>query len=382
MKHIGLLTYHATHNYGAVFQAYATQYTIEKMGYRCEVIDFRPVSMRDFDALYKFHTGFIAGLYRFFRYWLYQKPRKDRAKRFEEFISKQLNLTKRFKTIESLEKANLNFDLTITGSDQTWNIHCPLWGFSVTDLHYAKAYMLGFVTSGNKASFAASISDTTTEELMQFKDLLCKYSYITVRDAQSKPRIDAVTGKDSTVVLDPSFLLTKEEYIRSLNVPDKPLIDKPYVLLYSIQGYKEIDELMKQACIFAKNNSLLLVSVTPNACKKYQGAVQLYNVGPLDFLNLYNNASFVLAHTFHAICFSIIFRKAFFGFGYKENKKDIRKISLLEQFGLETRLLIDESAINNGTTIDLDYSNYENKILSAIAGTEIQLRNILKLSEE
>ena len=40
MKKIGILTYHRSINYGAMLQAYALRYTIQKLGYKVEVIDY------------------------------------------------------------------------------------------------------------------------------------------------------------------------------------------------------------------------------------------------------------------------------------------------------------------------------------------------------
>lgn len=40
MKKVGILTYHRSINYGAMLQAYALRYTIQKLGYKVEVIDY------------------------------------------------------------------------------------------------------------------------------------------------------------------------------------------------------------------------------------------------------------------------------------------------------------------------------------------------------
>ena len=42
MKSVGILTFHASHNYGSMLQAYALQQTVLDMGYKCEIINFRP----------------------------------------------------------------------------------------------------------------------------------------------------------------------------------------------------------------------------------------------------------------------------------------------------------------------------------------------------
>jgi hypothetical protein len=388
MKKIGLITYHATHNYGAVLQAYATQHAIEKTGCTCEIINFQSPHMKFFNSLYKFPIGTvipgtfknrIAPFVRFLRDWRYDKKRKIRAGKFENFVHTRLRMTKEYNTIQSLLNVNFNYDMTITGSDQTWNIYAPLWRiYEMTD--YSAAYFLGFVRSGKKAALAQSTSHTSAEELMPYKDLLAQYDYITVRDLLAKTRMESVLNKDVAVVLDPAFLLTKEEWIASLEVPSEPIIKNPYVLLYSVHGTKKVEKLIHEARIFAQKKSLLLVTVTPNACKKFDDVIQLYDTGPIDFLNLYNNASYVVAATFHAIVFSIIFRKSFLAFGNKYNKDDIRKNSLLSVFNLESRLITEESEINTYADIDLNYRNYEETIDHAIKDSREHLTKILDLA--
>lgn len=41
MKKVGIITFHAAHNYGSMLQAYALQQVILNMGYQCEIINFR-----------------------------------------------------------------------------------------------------------------------------------------------------------------------------------------------------------------------------------------------------------------------------------------------------------------------------------------------------
>lgn len=41
MKKVGIITFHASYNYGSMLQAYALQQTVLKLGYACEIINFR-----------------------------------------------------------------------------------------------------------------------------------------------------------------------------------------------------------------------------------------------------------------------------------------------------------------------------------------------------
>ena len=47
-KKVGIITFHASHNYGSMLQAYALQQTVIGMGYDCEIINFRTVRQREF----------------------------------------------------------------------------------------------------------------------------------------------------------------------------------------------------------------------------------------------------------------------------------------------------------------------------------------------
>ena len=56
---IGIITFHGSHNYGSVLQAYATQETIKKLGYQSEIINFRMKSQKEFYTLYTRRYGKI-----------------------------------------------------------------------------------------------------------------------------------------------------------------------------------------------------------------------------------------------------------------------------------------------------------------------------------
>jgi hypothetical protein len=391
VKKIGLITYHAAHNYGAVLQAYAAQYTIEKMGAKCEIINFQPDTMKYYNALYKFPKykdippsikGLAACLYRIVKYRSYDKKRRLRGKKFDDFMQTKLKMTREYRTIEELTNEKLQYDVTITGSDQTWNIHCPIWKAKDKIIDYSAAYFLGFVKHGKKAAFAASIGDTTAKELALYSELLLRYDYITIRDFLGKKIVESVSNNDIAVVLDPAFLLTKEEWIASLKLSGTPMVNEPYILLYSIHGYREIDQLIDESKKFASQRNMPLVCITPNAFRQFSGTIQIYDSGPLDFLNLYRNASFVIADTFHAICFSIIFRKPFLTIEKTDNRNDLRKASLLEIFDMKSRVVDSPGKINAHKETEMDYGRYEEIIEKLIDWSKTRLSAILTLGNK
>ena len=43
---IGIITFHAAHNYGSMLQAYAMQTFLERQGHHVEIVNFRPLSQK------------------------------------------------------------------------------------------------------------------------------------------------------------------------------------------------------------------------------------------------------------------------------------------------------------------------------------------------
>ena len=47
MYSVGLITFHASYNFGSVMQAWVTQKIVSEMGYDCEIINFRTKIQKD-----------------------------------------------------------------------------------------------------------------------------------------------------------------------------------------------------------------------------------------------------------------------------------------------------------------------------------------------
>ena len=89
-----------------------------------------------------------------------------------------------------------------------------------------------------------------------------------------------------------------------------------------------------------------------------------YDVGPVEFLNLINNARYVLTDSFHGSVFSILFHKDFIVFDrFRKNDREStnsRIFSLMNIAGLENRH-ITEGVLSSETVFDVtnEKINYE-----------------------
>ena len=91
---IGLITFHGSHNYGSVLQAYATQKLLEEKGDHCEIINFRMKSQLDYYSLYTAKYGLLT-LGQEILMLPEHRERKRRSDKFEHFITKRFSLSGR-----------------------------------------------------------------------------------------------------------------------------------------------------------------------------------------------------------------------------------------------------------------------------------------------
>ena len=231
MKKIGILTFHRAENYGAVLQAYALQEKLSKDAMPAEFIDYRNENI---EAPYKFFyikgksiKGKIKTIISDFMFLTRNLKRK---KAFTEFYNKNIKMSESFSKVEEFKD---NYDLYITGSDQVWNSSI------VGEL--SDVYTLNFKTEkdSKKISYAASIGNSFIEENQKeiYKKKISKIDAISVREEEAKKALNSIIDNKIEVVLDPTLLLTKEDWIKE--VKNCININEKYILAYVITPDEE-----------------------------------------------------------------------------------------------------------------------------------------------
>lgn len=377
-KTIGLLTFHAAHNYGSVLQAYATKESIEKIGVYCETINFRFKEQKRCYALYDFHGNLKNKLANIYLLCFHFK-RKRRYNRFEQFVNEMMNQTEEVNSrAEILEKLP-QYSTWLCGGDQLWNIH-------VTEISNAKniwgVYYFDFLANDRRASFSTSVGNMKKEELEERRDLLKKFAYISSRESIGVAMLNSILKGNPFVdeVLDPVFLLDKNEWNNITN--PEPIIKGKYILLYSIATRSRIDRWCKEIVPFARRYGLQVVYLSPKFKPTVKNVISVMDAGPREFLNLYNHAELVIADTFHALCFSIIFRKPFYVLSNKYYKDDIRKTSLVKKLRLEERMISDETDLQWIKNYSIDYSITEKILFKEIRHTRDALMKAIDINKD
>lgn len=339
---IGIVTFHRARNYGAVLQAYALQVALSKHG-ESKVIDYKSNKI---EAVYKklIKTNTIKS---FLRSAAYYVPVCLKTRKFRFFRKRMLNCTKPIDTREQLLALNSYFDIFFTGSDQVWH-------YKHSD--FDKAYFLDFVSDNKKKnSYAASFGFERIPQEYEYEylNLLKHFNNISVRERQGENILKQQLGLFGEVVLDPVFLLNKENWM-ALAGKKRKVKDK-YILIYSF-GSKNIQNTAEK---IAKEYNLKIVNVSFTFKeifnKKYK---TLLSVGPEEFVNLFMHAEYVVTNSFHGTSFSILFNKQF----YTEllgNNSDVnsRLINILELFKLQDRFIKEGEDIDLSRSIDYEKIN-------------------------
>lgn len=329
---IGIITFHASFNYGSMLQAYALQTFLERQGNKVEIINFRTQVQKDMYSwpLFKFsrHPHIKSSLKRILLEPSSILPLCKKWCLFDKFLHTYLHITKEYSTVEELEQANFNYDMLITGSDQIWNADCG---------DYSEAYFGNFVPSTMpKIAYAVSMGPhPETKNPVYYKTVVKNFKAISVREERTKDfLVNNGIYNNVEVVLDPTMLLAKDDYLKLIG--DKPLINRDYLFYYTPFGpnYPLLDE----AVDIAEQKNLPVIcdnSYWPRALKNYPTVKTYSATGPIEFLNLIKNAKVVCGGSFHLMIFSIIFGKEFYSIG---GDVDSRVQNLAKLAGVEDRI--------------------------------------------
>jgi len=341
---IGLTTILTNNSYGAVMQCLATQKAFLKAGYKTVFLNTKV----DFPVFRKNNT--FSNIFRNVRDVPYSADIKEKYKRFDEFTEKYIDKTKRHYSYEELSDHPPEFDMFLTGSDQTFNLNLPV---------FSKTFYLDFIKNKPKFSygscFGEEISNFNNNQKEYMKKCLGDYDKISVRTKASRDFVKELTGIVPEIVLDPTLLLEYEDYKEYIS---EYCENENYILFYTIKGSAWLAEQVEN--ISAKTGLKVICIHMKRPYEIGRGFKYIASAGPSEFLSLINNAKMVITSSFHATVFSMLFHKQFASYVFSRETGN-RISSLLEGAGLDERLFIE---CGNAIGFDsyIDYKMVEEKI--------------------
>ncbi len=337
---VGILTFPGSPSYGAALQMFAL-YDVLSEKCEVEIINYIPKKVIHRRSVKRGFVKNVAAKV----YHLFIKDNKQQFSTFESQIKKFPE--KEISTTEELKEIVSRYDRVIVGSDQVWN---PV--IIKDDMNY----FLEFCDHDQKASYAPSFgSEKVEQNVEKITELLGDFKYLCVREERGAQIIKELIGKDVPVVLDPTLLRSKTDWIEQIKKARHT--KKPYVLYFTV---KPSESLIKFAEKFSKENGYELIVIGSFGSPKdlIREKIRnkrkfLFGVGPAEFLSLVNDAAFVMTNSFHGTAFSIIFEKEF----YVEFSSDTnsRLENIIDICGLEKRVISKETSYEIPELID--YAN-------------------------
>lgn len=363
--HIKTITCHDVYNHGASLQAYALQTYLSSLGHDVEIIDYKPDYLSNHYKLWSvsnpvFDKPVVKQLY-----LLAKIPGRLiallRKRKFDEFTQKYLRLTPhRYHSNEELKANPPKANLYIAGSDQIWN--------TLFQNGRDAAFYLDFAPKGAKrVAYAASFAtkDVVKEYKPFVRKMLQGFDRISLREHISLPLLESLGRKDSLGVCDPVFLLSKEQWN---NILPTSSIEEEYLLVYDTENSNKLKDIAQS---IAKERNLKIFNISGS--RKSYVDKDFWVSSPIDFVQLIRDAEFVVSNSFHATAFSLIFHQDFCVVNRSEAINE-RMLSLLEQYGLQDKLVTDNL---ERLSTPIDYSKVQSKIEQDIEDSKQYLRNAI-----
>lgn len=347
---IGITTFwESNNNYGQILQCFALQNILAKLGYESELIRYHSNHMNIVRRIMKKISNIIANK------GLSNKDKIDRD--FVGFRNRYISLSKNeYYGFDDILNHPPVYDAYICGSDQVWSMK-P----NQKDNLY---YYLAFVPKGKKkiafsVSFGLSIYPSGLRKYLQ--NQIKDFNHISVREEDGVLILKGL-GKESTCVLDPTILLSKQEYIFLF---EKSFCLRDYTFVYHINVKSPKDLYWEEIIKFMPSQNF--VSVTSEGrMPSLEILPETKYVYPTvgEWMQYICFSNFVITTSFHGAVFCIIFKKDFISIPLTGEHADSnnRIYELLDKLGLRDRIASKSSDIERIVNSKINWKDVDEKI--------------------
>ncbi len=351
---VAILTLPLHINFGGILQCYALQTVLERMEHEVFVLntDFEKIDCKTRMEL-SIKRVIKTILRREHKFYGWKTEREITRMNTQAFINKYIH---EWNVTDLLLLQENYFDAIVVGSDQIWR---PLYYQPITNayLKFAKDW-----TSIKRVAYAASFGTDSWEYTQQETDecasLLKLFDSVSVREHSGISLCKKYFGRYALQVLDPTLLLTKEDYLNLISRSDIKRRNGG-LCYYFLDTTPEKLRLTKE--IAERQKMIPYCGNNPNAEKYYLHFEERIQTSIEQWLANLMDASLVITDSFHGCVFSILFNKPFLAFGNIERGLD-RFMSLLLQFGLEQNLITNSKEEIPTFKFHFDWDNINKKL--------------------
>lgn len=322
---IGILTYHRAENYGALLQAYALMTYLRSLGYDVSFVDYWPRYHSDYFKLFSWKKFFRSGLSGKASMLINLVPSKfHRRRNLQRFMHEHLHLPQTV-CYQNADDKTEHFDAVFYGSDQIWRkqklggVEFDSWYFGSENVQADKR----IVYAGSMGTIHTTASDDD-----YVKKMMQNFDCVSVRENDLQNYL-ARLNVPSIMVCDPVFLLSKEQW-RSITAHSSS--KEEYILFYNLLNTSESVRFAER---LSKKLGLPIREINKQISPRRLGKRYISNASVEQFLQLIDDAKYVVSNSFHGVAISIIFEKNFYAVGM--GRKANRVVSLLNNVGIPER---------------------------------------------
>lgn len=359
---IGIVTLPIGGNFGGILQNYALQRVLVKMGH-CPIT----FNIQTYDWIY-YLKALTLSILQGLKTGKFQIPVTPisllyKQKNMRNFIRQHIETTGVLKKYSMNEVIKNDIRAIIVGSDQVWR---PSYNKNISDRFG------GFVTDSNvrciayAASFGTSLWKINEVEKEKCKRNIKKFKSVSVREFEGVEICKKELEIDASLVLDPTLLLDKEEYLNlCMDIPYHDVGKKLFVYLLDLSSEKV--EIL-QSVASRMGLELDIMSSDSNLDS---------TIGPKEWIAKIRDARYVITDSYHGTAFSLILNKNFCT--VLNSKRGLSRFStLFETFHLEDCFVKAYSQLKTfDFSSEIDYSSV-NKILERRKNESLSfLRNAL-----
>lgn len=373
-KKIGIVAVTYKENFGSALQTYATQHTLEKMGYDAQIFEIKGVhrEIHIKKLLYYIGRMFDPVELKYLLANLKSRSRKTASAPTDKY-AQEMNVRKQvyadfnkkwnkmLPTVhgwKALSELASQMDAVIVGSDQLWRPS------NIVGCYFTLEFVPNNV---KKIAFSTSfgVPELPKQLHKHAKKYLSRIEHISVRENSGADIVKSMSGKDAAVVCDPTMMLTAKDWMHIQE--EKPFAEGKYILMYLMGDNPEQRSFVK---LLSNKTGCRIIGLLHGATYiAYDEEVadeKPFNVGPSEFVNLIRNAEYVCTDSFHCCVFSILNSTKFFAFRrWPDSSKfsaNDRLYTLLEFTGLSRRILIGTEDIDKCIADDIDFAPVLEKV--------------------
>lgn len=359
MKTIGIITFHTADNYGAVLQAYALQeYLNSDSQYSAQIINFcTDVHTSEYPILPRLRGNICRWLV-LYTFHLCEKKQLSRKKQgFHSFRQNHLKLTERYSEPNAFCQNPPKFDVYISGSDQVFH----------PNVRYSNVYYLGFnKNNSKKIAYAPSLGITrlSADDEIRISGYLKDFDSLSCRESQGASILRRLSGINVPTVVDPVFLLTRNQWEVIAIAPQSRT---PYIFVYDLCGGSRLQKIAKRVQI---ETGLRIVTVSASVKKDYPLYQAIYDCSPEELLGYIKNASYVVTDSFHGTALSIRFGTKVITY-IAQPTLSSRIVSLIDSLGLSEQIV---SNIDSFDFKRMKFNEYNDKLEELISASKDYLK--------